>query len=56
MTTQKERLREAMAQFHSRSNAPGLANAAFDCAGYACCFFVLVYASRHSGRSRMLLR
>jgi omega-6 fatty acid desaturase (delta-12 desaturase) len=46
MTTQKERLREVMAQFHSRSNAPGLANAAFDCAGYTCCFFVL--ASRPS--------
>src|SRR5258707_13323482 len=41
MTTQKERLRGTMAQFHSRSNAPGLANAAFDFAGYSCCFFLL---------------
>ena len=37
----KEALREKMAQYHWRSNAPGLANAAFDLAGYTCCFFLL---------------
>ena len=41
MTTQKKHLREKMAQYHGRSNTPGLAHAAFDFAGYVCCFLLL---------------
>ena len=40
-TIGKERLKEAMARYHGRTNAPGLVAGAFDLAGYACCFFLL---------------
>lgn len=39
--SKKERVREAMAQYHGRSNVPGLIAAVFDCGGYACCFWML---------------
>jgi omega-6 fatty acid desaturase (delta-12 desaturase) len=39
---EKNQLRESMAQYHSRSNAPGIVAAAFDLAAYCVCLVLLV--------------